>query len=123
MRRRHFLKTASAATLATTLSRYRLAGAYAGVRQPRIAFGGIGIECSTYSRIRTRTEDFEILSGEALTNSDRFLFLKKYPVAFIPTVVSQAVPGGPVERATYDSIKSDFLKGLQALLPLDGLFL
>ena len=115
------MKTAAAATFKAAIPQSMFARALA--KGPRIAFGGIGIECSTYSRIRTRTEDFEILSGEALTNSDRFLFLKKYPVAFLPTVVAQAVPGGPVERATYDSIKSDFLKGLQALLPLDGLFL
>ena len=119
MQRRLFLKRASAATLITTLSSY----GFTGVKRPRIAFGGIGIECSTYSRIRTRIEDFEILKDEALTNSSRFAFLRKYPVRFIPTVVAQAVPGGPVERATYDAIKADFLEKLHALLPLEGLFL
>jgi microcystin degradation protein MlrC len=119
MLRRLFLKRASAATLITTLSRH----GFSGVKRPRIAFGGIGIECSTYSRIRTCAEDFEILKDEALTNSPRFAFLKKYPVRFIPTVVAQAVPGGPVEKATYDVIKADFLERLHALLPLEGLFL
>jgi microcystin degradation protein MlrC len=119
MRRRLFLKRASAATLITTLSRH----GFTEVKRPRIAFGGIGIECSTYSRIRARMEDFEILKDEALTNSPRFAFLKKYPVRFIPTVVAQAVPGGPVEKATYDAIKADFLEKLHALLPLEGLFL
>jgi microcystin degradation protein MlrC len=122
MRRRSFLKSASAATFAASFSRYSVAGAFAGGR-PRIAYGGIGIECSTYSRIRARTEDFEILRGEALANSERFAFLKKYAVSFHPTVVAQAVPGGPVDKATYDAIKVDFLKQLHALLPLDGLFL
>jgi microcystin degradation protein MlrC len=123
MQRRSFLKDATAAAVATSLSRHALAGAFARETQPRIAFGGIGIECSTYSRIRARMEDFTILKGEALTSSERFAFLKKYPIIFIPTVVAQAVPGGPVEKATYDAIKADFLKQLQALLPLDGLFL
>src|SRR5580704_807260 len=108
MRRRLFLKRASAATLITTLSRY----GFTEEKQPRVAFGGIGIECSTYSRIQTRMEDFEIMKDEALTNSPRFAFLKKYPVRFIPTVVAQAVPGGPVEKATYDAIKADFLQRL-----------
>jgi microcystin degradation protein MlrC len=121
MKRRSFIKTASAAAIVSSLPRTVFASAVD--KAPRIAFGGIGIECSTYSRIRTRLEDFDILHGEALTDSDRFLFLKKYPVPFMPTVVAQAVPGGPVEKATYDTIKSDFLKKLQALLPLDGLFL
>ena len=110
MQRRSFLKNASAAALVSSLPRYGLAKTFAGEKQPRIAFGGIGIECSTYSRIRARIADFEILTGDALTNSQRFAFLKKYPVTFIPTVVAQAVPGGPVEKATYDTIKADFLK-------------
>ncbi|HEY1744426.1 MAG TPA: M81 family metallopeptidase [Granulicella sp.] len=123
MQRRSFLKNASAVALASSLPRYGLAETFAGEKQPRIAFGGIGIECSTYSRIRARIADFEILTGAPLTNSQRFAFLKKYPVTFMPTVVAQAVPGGPVEKATYDTIKAEFLKQLQALLPLDGLFL
>jgi microcystin degradation protein MlrC len=119
MQRRHFLKSASAATLMTTLTRHGLPGG----EGPRVAFGGIGIESSTYSRIRARTEDFEILKDEALANSARFAFLKKYPVRFIPTIVAQAVPGGPVDQATYAAIKANFLEMIQALLPLDGLFL
>jgi microcystin degradation protein MlrC len=115
MQRRSFLKIASAAALAHSL--------HAQVKAPRIAFGGIGIESSTYSRIRARMADFSILTDDALTNSERFAFLKKYPVPFLPTVVAAATPGGPVDRATYDTIKADFLQRLQALLPLDGLFL
>jgi microcystin degradation protein MlrC len=119
MQRRHFLKSVSVATLSNVLSRY----SFAGTKQPRIAFGGIGIESSTYSRIRARTEDFEVLKDEALAESPRFAFLKRYPVPFFPTVVAQAVPGGPVERAAYDAIKASFLEKIQSLLPLDGLFL
>ena len=66
MRRRLFLKGASATSLAFACRRYCTANGFSEVKWPRIAFGGIGIECSTYSRIRTRTEDFEILKGEAL---------------------------------------------------------
>ncbi len=97
--------------------------AFPDAQQPRIAYGGIGIECSTYGRIRARMEDFTILRDKELTDSKRFAFLKQYPVPFLPTVVAQAVPGGPVEKATYDTIKADFLHRLQSLLPLDGLFL
>jgi hypothetical protein len=32
-------------------------------RDLRIAYGGIGIECSTYSRLRTRLSEFTILRG------------------------------------------------------------
>jgi microcystin degradation protein MlrC len=123
MRRRLFLKGASAASLAFACRRYCTANGFSEAKRPRIAFGGIGIECSTYSRIRTRIEDFEILKGEALAASQRFAFLKQYSVPFLPTVVAQAVPGGPVEQATYDAIKAEFLAALRPLLPLDGLFL
>lgn len=122
MRRRSFLKRASAAALVSSLSPSGLQ-VFAQAKQPRIAYGGIGIECSTYSRIRARMEDFEILRGEELTNSERFAFLKKYPIPFMPTVVAQAVPGGPVDKTTYETIKADFLHRLQTMLPLDGLFL
>ena len=92
-------------------------------RDLRIAYGGIGIECSTYSRLRTRMNEFTILRRAELTSSDRFKFLKRYPVTFMPTLVATAVPGGPVQRKTYDTIKAEFLQRLEALLPLHGLYL
>ena len=89
----------------------------------RFAFGGIHIECSTYSRIRTRTEDFTVLSGEELSGAPKFAFLRSYAHPFFPTLYASAVPGGPVERATYESFKAQFLQSLKSLLPLDGLYL
>jgi microcystin degradation protein MlrC len=89
----------------------------------RFAFGGIHIECSTYSRIRTLTEDFTVLSGEKLTSASHFAFLGSYPHPFLPTFYASAVPGGPVERATYDAFKAEFIHSLKELLPLDGLYL
>jgi len=97
-----------------------LAGAGAG---KRVAFGGISIECSTYSRIRAREEDFTILRGQDLSASATFAFLKSYAYPFLPTLVATAVPGGPVESGTYRQIKAEFLKRVTELLPLDGLYL
>jgi microcystin degradation protein MlrC len=114
MHRRSFLRTAPFAAVASSAQ---------SPRDLRIAYGGIGIECSTYSRLRTRMDEFTILRGEELAASPRFQFLKRYPVTFVPTIVATAVPGGPVERRTYETIKAEFLKRLQALLPLDGLYL
>jgi microcystin degradation protein MlrC len=119
MLRRSFLKTMSATALASTFTRYGVGEE----KVPRIAYGGISIECSLYSNILTRMEDFRILSGAQLTDSQQFLFLKEYPVPFLPTLVAAATPGGRVERATYDTIKGKFVEQLQALLPLDGLYL
>src|SRR6202165_736263 len=120
MLRRSFLKTASMATLATAATRTWAAPA----GKSRIAYGGIGIECSTYSHIRARMEDFTILRGREADENARFLYLKKrYDVTFMPTLVASAVPGGPVAKDAYDKIKEEFLDRLRALLPLDGLYL
>lgn len=117
MHRRSFLKSASLSALTT------LARATPAPRDLRIAYGGIGIECSTYSRLRTRMDEFTILRGDQASKDARFRFLQRYPVPFLPTLVATATPGGPVERKTYDAIKAEFLHRLQALLPLDGLYL
>lgn len=89
----------------------------------RFAFGGIHIECSTYSRILTRTEDFTVLRGEELSAAPSFAFLREYGHEFLPTLHARAVPGGPVERAAYEAFKQEFLSRLEASLPLDGLYL
>jgi microcystin degradation protein MlrC len=89
----------------------------------RFAFGGIHIECSTYSRILTQAEDFTVLRGEDLAAAPSFAFLRDYGHEFLPTLHARAVPGGPVERETYEAFKQEFLERLEALLPLDGLYL
>jgi microcystin degradation protein MlrC len=89
----------------------------------RIAFGGIHTECSTYSRIRSRVEDFRVLRGEALAQSPAFQFLKRYAHEFVPLLHARAVPGGPVERATYEQFKSEFLERLKAAGRVDGVYL
>jgi len=121
MLRRDFLKTASAASLAAMA--IPRGWTFQAAKSPRIAFGGISIECSTYSRIRTRMEDFTILKEQALASNERFAFLNRYSVPFWPTLVATATPGGPVSLDTYRAIQADFLARLKALLPLDGLFL
>ena len=118
MRRRTFLKEAS---LAPFFLRSGLT--LQSTQGKRLAFGGIQIECSTYSRIRSRMEDFTVFRGQALADEPFFALLKKYPAEFRPTLLAEAVPGGPVERKTYEELKADFLSRLKALLPLDGLYL
>ena len=88
-----------------------------------MAFGGIQIECSTYSNIRARMEDFRVERGQALADAPFFKHLKTYPYPFQPTLLAAAVPGGPVERKTYDELKAEFLHRVSDLLPLDGLYL
>ncbi len=89
----------------------------------RVAVGGIRIECSTYTPILTRMEDFTVSRGQALADVPFFSMLKKYPYRFQPTLLADAVPGGAVEASTYQKLKSEFLDRVNALLPLDGLYL
>src|ERR1700681_1880582 len=102
MYRRSFLKGASL-TVLTDINDI----AQTPARDLRIAYGGIGIECSTYSRLRTSVNEFTILRDAELTSNGRFKFLKRYPVTFLPTLVATATPGGPVERKTYETIKGE----------------
>jgi microcystin degradation protein MlrC len=124
MERRSFLKSASVIGLSIAANAAWAQGLVpAFKRTPRIAFGGIASECSTYSRIRSRMIDFEVLRGEEASNHERFTFLKRYDVPFLPTLVANAAPGGPVERAAYEALKAEYLERLKALLPLDGVYL
>jgi len=125
MFRRSFLKSASVTALSAVIAGSANAqGLIPGLEwMPRVAFGGIASECSTYSNIRSRIEDFRILRGQELADAPQFSFLKRYEVPFLPTISASAASGGPVERATYDSLKAEFLARLAALLPLDGLYL
>jgi len=123
LRRRTFLKNAPLAALASELKRSGLSGGYRAAQTKRVAFGGIQIECSTYSRIRARIDDFTVRRGQELADEPFFSLLKAYPYPIRPTLLATAVPGGPVERETYKALKAEFLDRLTALLPLDGLYL
>jgi microcystin degradation protein MlrC len=123
LRRRTFLKDATIVALASPWAHPTISGIYRPGQGKRLAFGGIQIECSTYSRIRARLEDFKVQTGQDLAEDPSFSDLKTYPAPFLPTLLARAVPGGPVERNTYDKLKTEFLDRLRALLPLDGLYL
>lgn len=118
MNRREFIKQASLAAVGTSAA-IRLSAQ----RPRRIAFGGIQIECSTYGGNLSRMEDFTIRRGNDVVEIPFFRPLKSYATPFLPTLFASAVPGPPVERKTYDTIKAEFLGRVRDLLPLDGLYL
>ncbi|WP_294392267.1 M81 family metallopeptidase [uncultured Sphingomonas sp.] len=123
MQRRSFLKSASVIAIAGASGATQAAIVPPYKRQPRIAVGGIASECSTYSRIRARMENFDVLRGDDILNNERFTFLKRYDVPFLPTLVANAGSGGPIARDAYDALKAEYLGRLKALLPLDGVYL
>ncbi|KJZ18478.1 M81 family metallopeptidase [Loktanella sp. S4079] len=89
----------------------------------RIAVGGIHTECSTYSPVLMQTEDFRVLRGDALTNSDYFGFLGDFDAQVAPLFHARAVPGGPLARETYEAFKTEFLERLEAAKPFDAVYL
>ena len=86
----------------------------------RIAIGGIHIESSTFSPHRSGEADFTVVRGQELLA--RYDDLPSH-VVWLPLVHARALPGGAVEHAFYDSVKSELLERLRAALPLDGVFL
>jgi microcystin degradation protein MlrC len=123
LKRRTFLRKTAVAALAAPFTRFGVTLIGRAAETKRVAFGGIRIECSTYTPILTRMQDFAIKRGQALTDMPFFSMLKKYPYSFHPTLLADAVPGGAVERETYKKLKAEFLDRVKALLPLDGLYL
>ena len=89
----------------------------------RIAVGGIHVECSTYNPVLVRERDFMILRGDRLLQAPYFAFLRDYPAQFEPVVHARAIPGGPVAREAYESLKGEFLRGVADAGPLDGVYL
>jgi len=116
MKRRDFLRQATLAAVGASVARV-------GAADKRIAFGGIQIECSTYGNILSRMEDFTVRRGPELAGYRLFAVTKNYPHPFMPVFLASAVPGGRVERQTYDALKSEFLGRLRDLMPLDGVYL
>ena len=89
----------------------------------RIAVGGLHIECSTFNPLRTRDEDFDLLTGESLLESPHFRALKTYDADFLPTLYAHALPGAPIAFDTYLRLKRVLLDSLCQAAPVDGVYL
>ena len=90
----------------------------------RIAIGGIATESCTFSPLPTTLADFRLIRQGDQQFDELYPFLSAFPEAeFFATVTAKAMPGGPVETSAYTTIKAEILERLQALLPLDGVYL
>ncbi|MGW1376427.1 M81 family metallopeptidase [Streptomyces sp. NPDC002446] len=90
----------------------------------RIGIGGMAIESSQFCPHRSAYDDFRVTREGALL--DRYTWTRPDDalaglVEWVPLVHAVAVPGGPVERATYDRIKGELTDRIRASGPLDGL--
>ncbi|OKI00592.1 microcystin degradation protein MlrC [Streptomyces sp. CB02923] len=90
----------------------------------RIAIGGMAIESSQFCPHRSAYDDFRVTRGAALL--DRYTWTRPDGdladrVEWVPLVHAVALPGGPVERETYDRITSELVARIREAGPLDGM--
>src|SRR3954447_3880148 len=91
-------------------------------RPLRIAIGGIHIESSTFSPHLSTADDFEVTRGDALLARYDWLSPTQpwaADVEWIPLVHARALPGGAVDRATYEVWATELVEKLGAAGPLD----
>ena len=92
---------------------------------PRIAIAGIAIESSTFSPAVSDSAAFPLLIGEDVFGYYPFFAPDsgiREMAHWIPTLRSHAMPGGIVERETYERMVNQTLEMLKEALPLDGIF-
>lgn len=92
---------------------------------PRIAIAGLGIESSTFSPAVTYADAFHPQTGEEIF--DRYPFLDpdsslRQRAEWVPTLIGKSLPGGIVDRASYDSLVGVTLEMLEQNGPYDGLY-
>ena len=114
-------------------------------RPIRIAYGRLFHEANAYSPLPTTIEDFErlhLLEGDALERATtlRGVELKSFMphaeltgfrqaarlagnVTTVPLASAMAIPGGPLARASFDELTARLLAGLEASMPVDGVYL
>lgn len=92
----------------------------------RIGIGGIAIESSTFSPLVSSEADFTIQRGGEIAESYPYFengtFDGRNDIDWFPTFKARAIPGGPVDAATYTAFKAELIDRLAAALPLDGFF-
>lgn len=90
---------------------------------PRIGIAGIAIESSTFTPYHSSESDFEVRRGTTAV-IDRYPF--RVPDAdYVGVLHARALPGGQLDRATYDRWKTEIIEGLTAAheeLPFDGFY-
>ncbi|MET9498720.1 M81 family metallopeptidase [Streptomyces sp. NPDC006552] len=93
-------------------------------RRLRIGIGGIGIESSTFCPHRSTADDFRQTRGQELL--DRYTWTRPESdlaalVEWVPLLHATSLPGGPVEAASYLTLKDELVTRIRRAGPLDGL--
>lgn len=92
-------------------------------RPLRIIAGGIMHETNSFTPVATTYEHFTFSRGLERYADDAGALAPLDAIDLVPTFVASALPGGLVERAAYERLRSELLAELAAALPADGLLL
>jgi len=84
----------------------------------KVLIGAIGHESNTFTPFLTTLEDFSVLYGEDILSRPLqhsslqgiIETLQAHDVELVPTVAAGAMPGGVVERSTYEQFKQAVLE-------------
>ncbi len=101
------------------------APAASGVRRPVIAIAGLAIETSTFTPTRTHAPAFHPDRGDEVVA--RYPFLASYAdrADFRGALIGHALPGGMVDRDSYESLATEICDRLAAIVAdgaVDGLW-
>lgn len=92
----------------------------------RILSCGVRHESNTFSTIRTEMENFTVMRGEELFESNQpwveYLRTQK-DVEFIPTTHAYSWPGGQVTLEAYEQFKGEILEAIRNAGQLDGIYM
>ncbi|WP_341837340.1 M81 family metallopeptidase [Chitinophaga pollutisoli] len=101
-------------------------------KQLRVAILGIYHESNTFIAKPTTLDDFRNshwLMGDAIAREYRHAFheiggmlevLEENNIKAVPVMYAEATPGGTVSAETYDTLLEEMMRGLEAILPVDG---
>jgi microcystin degradation protein MlrC len=90
----------------------------------RIVVGMLHTESDTFSPVRTRMEDFEVVRGENVLDRIAVTSLfREAGVDIVPTLYANALPGGTTEKQTYLELRNGVLNPISREEKIDGIWL
>jgi len=89
----------------------------------RLGIAGIHVECSTFSPLLTDERDFLATRGDEMLTRYPFLSNSEFAgIDPVPLAHFRAIPGGPVRRIVYESMKGEILDRLRKTRDLDAFY-
>jgi microcystin degradation protein MlrC len=94
------------------------------MRNLKIIVGMLHTETDTFSSVKTRMEDFEVVKGEQVLNKIAVTQLfREAGAEVVPTVYANALPGGTTEKETYLELRDNMVSLIPRDKKIDGIWL